>query len=287
MLTRRDFGKMAAAALPLSRALAAINSKINGVEIGVQTYSFRSLPHDQVVDGTIKAMVDIGLGICELFCSQIEPARVSRDELRNWRLTTPLDYFKDVHKKFDDAGINIFAYNYSFNESFTDEEIDRGFEMANAVGAKVITASTTLLTVRRVIPFADKHKMIVAMHGHSDKDDPNQFCTPQSFQAAMEMSKLFYVNLDIGHFFAAGFDPVAFIKKHHARITNIHLKDRKKDDGANVPWGEGDTPIKPVLALLRDSKFPIPALIEYEYRGTGTPEEEVKKCFEYCKQALA
>jgi sugar phosphate isomerase/epimerase len=132
----------------------------------------------------------------------------------------------------------------------------------------------------------------VAMHGHSNTHDPNQFATPESFAAAMEMSKYFWVNLDIGHFFAAGFDPLAYLNEHHGRITNLHLKDRKKSvdgvEGANTPWGQGDTPIKQALLLLRDKKYPIPAYIEYEYGGKGDdPVTEVKKCFQYCKDALA
>jgi L-ribulose-5-phosphate 3-epimerase UlaE len=65
------------------------------------------------------------------------------------------------------------------------------------------------------------------------------------------------------------------------------VKDRKKNDGPNMPWGEGDTPIKQVLLLLRDKKYPLPALVEYEYRGTGTPVEEVQKCLDYMRRALA
>jgi sugar phosphate isomerase/epimerase len=83
-----------------------------------------------------------------------------------------------------------------------------------------------------------------------------------------------------------GFDPVDFITRHHQRIVTLHLKDRKKDNGANMPFGQGDTPIKPVLQLLEQKKFDIPANIEYEYKGADTLAE-VKKCFEYCKQALA
>jgi sugar phosphate isomerase/epimerase len=94
------------------------------------------------------------------------------------------------------------------------------------------------------------------------------------------------VNLDIGHFTAANFDALAYIKEHHDRITNLHLKDRKKNDGPNVPFGEGDTPIKQVLQLLKQEKYNIPANIEYEYKG-GDSAAEVKKCLEYCKQALA
>jgi len=41
-----------------------------------------------------------------------------------------------------------------------------------------------------------------------------------------------------------------------------------------------------VLRLLRDRKWAIPAMIEYEYKGADTVEE-VKKCYAWCKQALA
>lgn len=301
MFTRRDFGKAALAALPLARAsaYAKIDSKINGVQLGVQTYSFREFPPEGIVDAVIKAMTEIGLGECEVFCSQFEPVQPrigrgdtagrekARKDLRDWRLSVSLDHFKNLKKKFDDAGIRIYAYNYSFNNSFTDDEIERGFEFARTVGARVITASTTISVAKRVAPFADKHKFIVAMHGHSNIKDPEEFAKPESFQAAMDMSKYFWVNLDIGHFFAAGYDPVAYIGEHHARISNLHLKDRKKNQGENMPWGQGDTPIKQVLTLLKDKKYPIPAYIEYEYRGTEGATAEVKKCFAYAKAALA
>jgi sugar phosphate isomerase/epimerase len=305
MYTRREFGVAAWGALALPRALlAAIESKVRGVRFGVQTYSYRDLPRPEggdMVDVIIKAMTEDGLGECELWSPHLEPASGSggrpaagsaeakgaRDSLRAWRLETPLSHFEAVRKKFSAAGLSIFAYNYSFNPSFTDAEIDRGFEMAKALGAEFITASTTLSVAQRVVPFAEKHKMVVAMHGHSRVDDPNEFATPESFAAAMKMSKYFKVNLDIGHFTAGNFDAVAYIREHHADITNIHVKDRKRNQGENTPWGQGDTPIREVLQLIAKNAWPIRADIEYEYKGAGTPVEEVRKCYEYARQALA
>ena len=303
MYSRRDFGKMVLAAAPVSAALAKINSKVGGVQLGVQTYSFRDFPHDGAMDAVIKAMTDIGLGECELYSSPLEPAGIgggprgkqndparqkAREDLRKWRLSpAAIEQCKTVHKKFDDAGITIHSFNYSFKDDFTNEEIDRGFDMAKALGAKVITASTTLPVAQRVAPFAEKHKLVVAMHGHSNLTDPNEFAKPESFAKALAMSKYFKINLDIGHFWAAGYDPVEFIRSHHEQITNLHIKDRKKNQGDNVPWGQGDTPIKAVLVLLKEKKYPIPAMIEYEYKGTGSPTEEVRKCFQFCKAALA
>ena len=308
MYTRREFGQMSVAALALPRALAAaVDSKVGGVRLGVQTYSFRDLPSPEggdAVEVIIKAMTECGLAECELWSPQIEPrsgfkpgtprpapdspeAKKARAELRDWRLKTPLDHFGGIRKKFEAAGLRIFAFNYSFNPGFTDEEIDRGFEIARALGAGLITASTTLQVARRVVPFAEKHKMIVAMHGHSKVDDPNEFATPESFAAALALSPYFKVNLDIGHFTAGNFDAVAYVREHHKDITNIHLKDRKKSQGDNTPWGEGDTPIREVLQLIKSNAWPIPGDIEYEYKGAGTPVEEVKKCLAYARQALA
>ena len=55
-----------------------------------------------------------------------------------------------------------------------------------------------------------------------------------------------------------------------------------------MPWGQGETPLKDILQLLKKEKYKIPASIEYEY---NTPEgssviAEVKKCVQYCKDAL-
>jgi sugar phosphate isomerase/epimerase len=303
MITRREFSKLALASLAMPRALFAggPESRIAGVRVGVQTYSFRALPRPaggDAVDVIVKAMTDCGLVECELWAPQVEPqqaagrgssadAAKAREDLRAWRLETPLDHFKDVRKKFSAAGLSIYAYNYSPNTSDTDGEIDRGFEMAKALGAEIITSSTTIDVARRIVPFAEKHKMVVAMHGHSDTSRPGEFASPESFAAAMRMSRYFKVNLDIGHFTAANFDAMQYLREHHDDITNLHLKDRKSDQGDNVPWGAGDTPIRDVLQLLRRERWPIRAYIEYEHRGVGTPVEEVKKCYAFVKEALA
>ena len=314
MYTRREFGTLALAAglvrlKPDTTVEAAINSTVNGVHLGVQTYSFRDLPRPagaaDSVDVVINAMKASGLGECELFSPQLEPQFSSggrgargapptpeqlkaREDLRRWRLESSLDHFRDVRKKFDAAGLTIFAYCYNMNASFTDAEIDRGFEMTKALGTDIMTTSTQMDVAKRIAPLAEKHKVVVGLHGHANIRDPNEFATPESFATALKMSKYFKVNLDIGHFTAAGFDPVPYIREHHGAITNLHIKDMLRlQPESYVPWGQGDAPIKEVLQLLKKERWPIPVDIEYEYRGTGTSPEEVKKCYEYARQALA
>jgi sugar phosphate isomerase/epimerase len=219
---------------------------------------------------------------------QIAAARARNEEFRKWRLSVSMDKFNDVRKKFDTAGINVQILCFNMTEAITDDEIDYAFQMAKALGAQAISSTTQVTVSKRVAPFADKHKMTIGFHGHDATWDPNEFATPESFATAMAYSKYIGINLDIGHFTSANYDPIPYIREHHSRITNLHLKDRKKDHGGNVPWGEGDTPIKEVLLLLKKERYPIPANIEYEYGKPGMDTvAEMSKCLQYCKDALA
>ncbi len=274
MFTRRMFGKLALA------AVAKINSKIDGVTIGAQTYSFR----DRSLDACIAGMKEVGLGEAELWEGHILPK--DPKELKTWRSNPPLDALRRVRQNFDNAGIELYAFNYNFVESFTDEELARGFDMAKALGVRYITASSNISTAWRLDPLARQNQIYVAMHNHSNLK-PNEFARPEDFLEAMRgKSKYIAINLDIGHFTAAGYDPVSFLEEHHDRIVTLHIKDRKKNQGDNMPFGQGDTRIRDVLQLLKTKRYAIPANIEYEYHG-GDTVEEVKRCFAYCKAALA
>ena len=284
MQSRRDFTKLALAALPAATLFAKPNSKINGVQLGCQSYSFR----DRSLDDALKAMVDIGLSECELWQGHLEPKRgTPAEEVKKWRLAPEtITFMHDVKKKFDAAGVNIYAFNYSFNKSFTDAEIDRGMEFAKALGTKYITASSKVSMAKQINDIAKKHGIIVAMHGHDNTKDTDEFSNADSFARALAGNSNIAINLDSGHFTATNEDPVDYIEKHHAKIVTLHIKDRKKDHGANLAFGEGDTKIKEVLQLLKKKKYKIPANIEYEYKGADTVAE-VRKCYEYCKAALA
>jgi len=250
------------------------------VTFGVQSYSFR----DRSLADAIAGMQKLGLRSCELWQSHIETGTMPREERRKWRETVNLDTFHRVRDQFAKASIALSAYNISFRDDFSDAEIERGFEMAKALGAPVITSSSNIKTVTRIAPAAARHKMLVGVHNHS-RIDPNEFATARSLTDAMQANPFIAVNLDIGHFTAANEDAPAFLQQHHARIVTLHLKDRKRDQGANLPFGEGDTPITRVLQLLQQNGWPIPANIEYEYKG-GDSVAEVGRCLDYCRKAL-
>ncbi|MGE5647174.1 MAG: sugar phosphate isomerase/epimerase family protein [Acidobacteriota bacterium] len=281
MQTRRDLVKLALGALGTSRLLTAKpNSVVRGVIIGAQSYSFR----DRSIDEAIAAMSKAGISYCELWQGHIEPQQATRKGLREWRENIAIEHFDVAREKFDKAGIKLYAYNYSFQDDFSDREIERGFEMAEALGVKYITASANVSVSGRVNAYAAKKEMFVGMHNH-DSMKPNEFSTPDDFARAMLGNSNIRVNLDIGHFTAAGFDPVNYLDKYADFIVTLHLKDRKKNHGENLPFGQGDTPIREVLQTLAAKKLKIPAMIEYEYSG-GDAVEEVRRCFEFCRDAV-
>jgi sugar phosphate isomerase/epimerase len=292
-LSRREAGKIllagTAGLLTAGSELMAakkIQSIVRGVQIGSQSYSFRDRP----LDACIEAFRTVGLGECELWTGHVEPRNLKREEIRKWHLSAPLSHFREIRQKWNNAGIVLGAYNYSFRSDMSDADLERGFIEAKELGVKVITCSSNVSVVPRVDKLAQKYKMRIGLHGHDATDRPDEFSNPDSFERAMKgASPYIGVNLDIGHFIAAGGEPVAYLRQFHARIVALHIKDRKKNHGANLPFGQGDTPIGEVLRLVRDQRWKIPANIEYEYGGPKSgldPVAEVRKCYEYCRKQL-
>lgn len=239
-----------------------------------------------------------GRGGRQMTDEQRSQMQEAQKKLADWRASATPETWKGVRKQFDDAGIDLRILCYNMGANTSNEDIDYAFRMARDLGVQAISSTSTVPVAKRVAYYADKYKIMWGGHGHDDITDPIQFSTPASFEYIMTFSPYIGVNLDIGHFTAAGFDAVSFIKQHHARITNLHLKDRKKSSDFhavrtnisvnNYPWGQGDTPIKSVLQLLKAEKYPFPADIEYEYecRASGTPVEEIAKCLAYAKNAI-
>ena len=230
-----------------------------------------------------------GGGRAPLTPEQQAERAAATEKLAKWRASVNANTWKAVTRKFNDAGVDVALLCYNMQDSMKDEDIEYGFSMAKGLGVKGMTTSTTLTMAKRIAPVADKHKLLVGYHGHDATNDPNQTATLESYATLMGYGKYNGINLDIGHFTAAGYDAVAFIKEHHDRITNLHVKDRKKDHGPNVAvWGTGDTPIKEVLQLLKKEKYRFPANLELEY---PIPEgsdivAEAKKCLAYVKSCL-
>ena len=212
-------------------------------------------------------------------------AKAVREEIRQFRVTAPATYYANIKKQANAAGININAYTCGWGSDYTDAEIDAVFLAAKALGAVAINSSTTLEMAKRLAPFADKHQFQVAFHGHLF----GLFSNSDDYASTLALSRYFRINLDVGHFTAACGDAVAFIKLNHDKLPSIHMKDYKMAGGRSMSWGQGDSPIKPVMQLLKALRYPGVVTIEYDYPipAGSNSIAEVEKCRLYLQEALA
>lgn len=291
------------------------NSKFDGIQIGVITYSYRSMPHD--IDKLIGFCLASGISAIELMGDAVEeyagkptadfswrsgPRQPMTDlqkaqvatynkQVADWRATVSMDKFMEVRKKFDAAGIKIYAFKpNAFSPNNTDEEVSYGMRVAKVLGAKSVTLElpNDPMQSKRLGALGEKHKMLVGYHNHTQATDV-------LWDVALSQSPNNSINFDAGHYLAAGGKNtipalLAFIEKNHKRISSMHLKDRTTPEhgAGNLPWGTGDTPMKEIFQLMKDKKMKFPVSVELEY---AVPEgsdaiKEVVKCVSHAKKII-
>jgi len=293
--TRRAFlgsaAALAACTLLPRRGLAAGKpcSVFNGVRIGCITYSYRG--GINTAEDTLKALLEDGLSEVELMGGPIQAFAGIGGGKKGQPKGKPTDAEREaqlakcaeLRKMFNEAGVNIHIHKTGFGQS--DEEINFNFLMAKALGCVGITLERSEPMAKKLAPFADKHKIWVAFHNHT-----NNYPVMDKMDPILDCGQYIGFNFDVGHYFAGtkGKSPIPVIEKYHDRIVSLHLKDRTAE-GGNLPWGQGKTPIKEILQLMRKEKWTFPGDIELEYKipEGSTSVAEVAKCVQYCKEALA
>ena len=300
------------------------NSLINGVQIGVITYSFRSMP-DQSAEATLRYILDSGISAVELMGDPAESfagmpknpvdrrsffrlrrkqrnGDLTEDETREmadlqaqmddyravvakWRATAPMEKFTEFRKMYKAAGVKIYGFKpRAFEKDNTDTEINYAFRAAKALGASHVTLEH---------PSDDAHTLKLGTMAKKHKlrvaYHGHEQQTPTFWDTALEQSKFNAMNPDLGHYVAAGNDrPLDLLRKYHKRIYSIHLKDRQTpaNGKGNLAWGEGDTPILEILQMMKTNKYKFPATIELEYKIPDGSDavQEVMKCLEFCRK---
>ncbi len=322
-MTRRDFlGYSAAAAAALAMTPHSVfgqtaslpNSKFNGVQIGAITYSYRSMPStaDELLDYLVRSGLSSaepmgepaeqfagrptferirrprrGEEISEEQRAKLKAAREAQaEELKAWRSSVSMDKYKALRQKYNDAGVNIYIVKFGdIGPNMSEDEVNYCFNVAEALGAKGITTEISEESAKFLAPFADEHKIMIGFHNHTQINS-------SSWEVPFSYSKYLGMNFDVGHYVAGTNEsPIPIIERYadEGRILSLHLKDRKVNNGPNVSFGQGDTPLALILQLMKRKKWTFPADIELEYRIPEGSDavNEVKKCVGYCKNALA
>jgi len=311
-MKRRTFlgnAGLAAGALLLPSSIAGSSrsgflryNKFSGVRLGAISYSFRSMPSG--AEDILGYLVKLGLNTVELIGGPIEeyagapkgpewkPGEATaaekaeratyNKEIAKWRTSVKMDRFRELRKKYNAQGVEVDIVKFGMDR-MTPEEIEYSFNVAQTMGARGITLERSDDAMKKLGPYADKHKIMVGYHNHTEVNF-------KSWDAGVAAHQYNAINLDVGHYVAGTNEsPIPLIKKYSDRILNLHLKDRKKNNGDNVVWGEGDTPLREILQLMKKEKYNFMGAIELEYpipEGSNAVTE-VEKCIAFCKEALA
>jgi sugar phosphate isomerase/epimerase len=313
LYTRRDVGRIALAAAATSTLNAAKpDSVFGGVQIGTISYSFRALPTSAAQ--VLQYCLDCGINAVEVTSNVAEsyagapalpvpPAQKAAmakalTEMKEFRLSAPMDKYKAFRKMYNDAGVTIYAFKLPPTMSMSDQEYEYIWNVAQTLGANHVTMElpTDDALLQRVADYAAKRRLRIAFHTHGQGAD-------SAFDKALAASPYTAINFDVGHFYGVnGRSPVPVMVKYHERIASLHLKDRKGPNGAtegqrqtpghggpNMPWGQGETPLSEILQTMKKNKYKFPAAIEYEYDTPPGSDvlTEIKKCVQFCKSALA
>lgn len=288
------------------------NSKVHGVQLGLTTYSYRTIPHslEEVLDYVLQANINAvemrlvleeGLGIPQgpprppRGTQLTDEQRAEREKLmselsdkqKEWRLSLPMQKYADVRKMYNDAGVDIHIAKFAPSK-WSDAEIDYAFKAANTLGAYGITDEASVEACQRLGKFAEKHNSLAIYHTHGQFHEPGF-----DIDTLLGYSKANRLNLDVGHYWGStGEHPNEVLEKYHKLIPMIHMKDKTGPNDPNpntsVPFGEGSTPISDILLLLKKKQWPIDVFIELEYRipDGSDPVKEVIKCMDYMRNIL-
>ena len=288
MYSRRHFLKIAAAGLAMSTKLAAkINSRVHGVRIGFTPIAFAICATRQSSPRCGKlAWENANSGRCKSSRTRSEVV-----DIANWRSTISLDFFTNVREKFNQAGIDIYAYNPTFGgpdrrsggtagkppplfpHLSRTKKLTAFFRWRKRLAQKPSILNSPELATRIAL-FAEKYKMVLGIFSLSPDAD------------LLAMSKYFRYDFDIGDYTRLGHDALKFVQDNHDQLTDIHLKDCKFK-GVSMPFGLGDSHMKEILQFLKKNRSQIRAHIDCDYPGTGTSGEEIQKCYDYVKECLA
>jgi sugar phosphate isomerase/epimerase len=287
-MTRRDFQRLLLASAAAGLAPAAVARASKEIAIGASTFCFR----DRSRNEAIAAMQELGIRDVELFNvhaylagdkvphkNWIRILQEDRAQMTRWRLSVEQSHFDGIRRQFQDAGMNLFLYYSGIYDTATDEEVDREFQFAKWLGVPALSTQCEPPSVARLARFAKKHDLKVALHNTTSlfKRVRQLPSSPAEMEAQLKVSPNVYLNLDLGHFHAAGGDAMAFVKKNHRRIFNIQMKDRDNKEGPVVPCGEGSVPMADVVKLIRDKGWPITITIEYEHDAADIMKE-MRRC---------
>ncbi len=190
--------------------------------------------------------------------------------------TTHLDYnasrerIQKAKQILDRYGISVCSYAGGFGNS--EEEIDKSFQIAKTIGAKILAGGLGEKLLPKAYELCQKYRISLAFENHPGME------VPEKIQRMIDnKGDWFGATVDTGWFATFGINPEEAIRKLGKNIFHVHLKDIKEaGKHESCTLGDGIVNIPGVLNALKDIKYNGYLSIEHE-PGDHDPTEEVKE----------
>ena len=272
--------------VPAARGAAPLSDayKVGGFYAGVQAYTFNKDTVFEAIDQTKAA----GGKVLELFLWQkLSPdlPNVVVDE------TLAPEHIALLKVKSDAAKvklINGYIGSAKFKEIGTNEvALRKVFDFAKKMGFQSLTGEPDESQFDALEKLVKEYDIKFCLHNHrKDEKKPDYKYWDPAYTAKLLQKRdaRMGVCLDFGHVARSGIKPLDALKTLKGRVLSVHLKDvaSMKPDARDLPFGQGVSDIKGILAELRAQNFKGHLAVEYEHFSDKLVDE-VRQCLDYVR----
>jgi inosose dehydratase len=250
MSTRRKFFQTAgllgvgvSTGLPFDPRAAAIPTAL---QMGIAGYTFLHVPIDQ----GIAMMKRVGIGALSIKDFYIP-------------LDSGADKISSVMGQFSAAGIKVYAAGVIYMK--TQQEVDKAFAYAKAIGVDLIIGSPNIELLGYMEQQVKGYGIRVAIHNHGPED--KLYPSPVDVYTHVKgLDERIGLCLDIGHAARAGADPAKVVRDYGSRIFDLHIKDLAviSREAKPIELGRGVLDIPGLVKALVKTRYAGYCSLEHE-----------------------
>jgi sugar phosphate isomerase/epimerase len=228
----------------------------DGFALGCQAYTFHKFSAFEAIEKTAAS----GGKVIEFYPGQkLRPD--SEVKLDHHAKNEVIDQLKGKLAQHHIKAVNYGVVGLPNNE----QECRAVFEFAKKLGLRAVTSEPDPAAMDIIEKLVKEYDIAMAIHNHPKQpNNPNyKFWNPDYILSLVkDRDSRMGSCADTGHFARSGLKPVEALKKLEGRIISSHLKDVK--NGADVPYGTGNSDVSAMLQELKRQNFKGNISIEYE-----------------------
>ncbi|MDG2385336.1 MAG: sugar phosphate isomerase/epimerase [Pirellulaceae bacterium] len=273
-ITRRNVLKATASAAAVS-TFANLGvafeppKRFAGLPIGVQSYSLRNFPLDQVM----RHIQGLGLHHVEFYEKHF-PLSSTDDQISQMKRQ-----MKAGQVTMTAHGVNSFSADHAKNRQV--------FEFAKKAGIRNITANPQPDSFDSLDKLVDEYDVRICIHNHGPGALYDSLDTVTS--AVEGHHERIGACIDTGHVLRSKEDPVQWIQRLGSRVFALHVKDvaEKKKRTHDVIVGSSFLNLPGLFQALQQVNFPQDGSISLEYESNPeNPIDDIQQCLNAVDKAI-